>query len=113
MDTPTNSVPEPAASDRRRRPRRGGNPAPVYVHGLDGERLLPGHVLDRSVGGLRLAVPKPVPVGAVLRVRAWHAPEDAPWAAAQVRWIQESVGRWELGCAFTEALPLRTLLLFG
>src|SRR5437016_417605 len=48
--------------DRRRQLRRTGNVTPVRVLGTDGDKVLHCHVLDRSRGGLRLAVPKVVHV---------------------------------------------------
>lgn len=64
---------------RRKSVRLSGDQVPVAVT-FDGNKESPwdGWVIDRSHGGLRLKVPQPIQVGAVLRVRALQAPSTIP-----------------------------------
>src|SRR5262245_14735831 len=77
-------VPTLEASDRRRSHRRGGDPTPVLLVGLDGNQRLSGRVLDRSRTGLRLEAPRPAAAGTVLLVRACPAPADSLWVPMTV-----------------------------
>lgn len=72
-----------------------------------------GYVLDRSTGGLRLALADPLPVGASVQVRASHAPDTVPWVTTVVRSCQNTGERYELGCEFDKTPPWNVLLLFG
>lgn len=105
--------PPDVPDERRRSPRRSGNPTLVEVSGLGEDEKQPGHVVDRSRVGLRLAVAEPTGEGTILRVRAVNAPEGTPWARVVVRWVKEIEDRWELGCEFLDDLEWRVLLLFG
>lgn len=98
--------------ERRNSLRRRGNPVGVLVLAGEG-RAEPGLVLDRSKGGFCLSVAQPVDVGATLRVRTCHAPDDVPWIDVLVRHCAQKGDRWHLGCQFAEELPWSVLLLFG
>src|SRR5687767_7004705 len=72
------SSPSPRGDERRRAIRRGGLPTPILV--LDPKAARKGkateaYVLDRSTGGLRLALEKPVNVGSTLLAKPGNAPE--------------------------------------
>ncbi len=102
-----------AEGERRRRPRRPGNPIPVDLLGLGGTGAGLGYVLDRSFAGLKLRVSQPAAVGDVLRVRARHAPGGTPWSELVIRWCRPAGTDFELGGDFTEPPPVNVLLLFG
>jgi hypothetical protein len=74
---------------------------------------IPGTVLNRSRGGLLVAVPQPTAKGTILSVRPPHAPEEQAWIQVEVRHCKQRDDRWLLGCKFTEQLPWSVLLLFG
>jgi hypothetical protein len=99
--------------DRRRSFRRAGNPVPVLIVGLDGNRRFEGRIFDRSLGGIRVESPRPAAVDSYLLVRAYQAPADLPWVPVKVRWCQAIKGTIHIGCQFVDELPLATLQLFG
>jgi hypothetical protein len=104
----------PTGNGKRKAFRRTGNEVQVLV--ADEERkteLCTAWVMDRSTGGLCLALPQPMEISSVLSVRAAHAPDSAPWVHIKVKWCHSLEGRWELGGQFVQALPWGTLLLFG
>jgi hypothetical protein len=70
-------------------------------------------VLNRTSGGLRLAVERAVPVGTTLRLRACNAPPKTPWAEVLVVWCEEMGEYSELGCQFRGQIPWNVLLMFG
>ena len=64
--------------ERRRSIRRGGLPTPILVVDAKGSRrgqAAEAYVLDRSTGGLRLALEQPFRVGTVLMAKPSNAPE--------------------------------------
>jgi hypothetical protein len=105
--------PAVAAADRRGLMRREGNPTAVLVATADRDTPERAHVLNRTSGGLRLALKHALPVGTTLWLRAGHAPADTPWAEVSVRWCEEADGCFEIGCQFQGQLPWSLLLLFG
>jgi hypothetical protein len=106
-------MPTLTAGDRRKRYRRRGNPVPVRLVGLDGNRQFDGRVLDRSQGGLRIESATPARTGATLLVRSCQAPPDSPWVPVNVRWCREKNGRIQFGCQFTQEPSLPTMATFG
>ncbi len=70
-------------------------------------------VLDRSTGGLRIAMAKPYPTGTILHVRPANSPDESFWVAMIVRSCKESGDYYETGCQFEQELPWNQLLLFG
>jgi hypothetical protein len=109
----SNWEPSLEIGDRRRSFRRAGNPVPLLLVGLDGNRRFEGRVLDRSRDGLRVESPRPARVDSVLIVRACQAPDDVLWVPIRVRWCRNVQGATEIGCQFADTLPLTTLRLFG
>jgi hypothetical protein len=101
-------------ADRRSAVRRKGAQVRVVVScpALPGGADW-GYVLDRSTGGLRLALAHELPIGTPLQVRAAHAPDSIPWSALTIRntHVQDSVH--EYGCEFDQTPPWNILLLFG
>jgi len=72
-----------------------------------------GRVLDRSAKGLRLAVPKKIPVGTILSVRNADHASRAPWVQVEVRNCVIKANQWQLGCRFTQPQPANVLVFFG
>lgn len=106
--------PDHSYADRRGAVRRDGTvvrvilAAPGFRNGV-GE----GFVLDRSTGGLRIAVTTPLQPGTVVQVRATNAPETVGFVGIQVRSCRKSGEFYELGCEFEKTPPWNVLLLFG
>jgi hypothetical protein len=101
-------------SDRRGTIRREGRPVRVLVTSpaFKGE-VSTGYVLDRSTGGLRLALTAAVATGMTLQVRADNAPDNTPWVTVLVRNCRNAGQHYELGCEFDKTPPWNVLLLFG
>jgi hypothetical protein len=106
--------PDHSYADRRGAIRREGTvvrilvAAPVFRNGL-GE----GFVLDRSTGGLRIAVTTPLEPGLIVQVRAANAPETIGFVGVLVRSCRKSGEFYEVGCEFEKTPPWNVLLLFG
>jgi hypothetical protein len=104
----------PKGAEKRRAVRRGGEPVPVWIaESADSASSSDGMVMDRSRGGLMLAVDKSAAVGSVKYVRAYHAPDDLEWVPLEVRHCRKQDERWILGCKFKKELPWNILLMFG
>ena len=105
---------EESFANRRSSVRRDGVPvqvvltSPTLRSGQSG-----GYVLDRSTGGLRVAVTAAIPAGSVLQVRAGNAPDTVPWVTILVRSCRDTGPHYELGCEFERTPPWNVLLLFG
>jgi len=97
--------------------RRQGNPVEVYVAPPEGKKSpSTGSVLDRSLGGLRLALFQQVEVGTVLAVRPVESQDMVPWVDIQVRSCKPSTempGQFEIGCEYVKSPPYSIQLLFG
>jgi hypothetical protein len=103
-----------AALERRYGPRRKGNAVSVFISNAEATaEPFPGWVIDRSVGGLRLAVDRSVAKNVILSVRTTNAPESIAWAQVEVKNCVQHGLNWELGCAFVRTPPWSVLLLFG
>jgi hypothetical protein len=109
--------PEPESqsfANRRSSIRREGQPVKVLVssptlrNGGGG-----GYVLDRSTGGLRIALTAAQAPGSTLQVRAENAPDTVPWVTLIVRSCRNAGQHFELGCEFDRTPPWNVLLLFG
>ncbi len=105
---------EESFANRRTSVRRDGVPVQVNLTSptLRGGRN-DGYVLDRSTGGLRVAVTAAIPAGTVLQVRADNAPDTVPWVTILVRSCRDTGPHYELGCEFEKTPPWNILLLFG
>jgi hypothetical protein len=103
-----------AGNCKRHSLRRGGNPVPVLVSDLEApEEPIQGLVLNRSRGGLCLAVPQPIEVGRLLAVRTPDFPEGLDSVQIRVRHCNQKGDSCHLGCQFMEAHPWSVLLIFG
>jgi hypothetical protein len=102
------------ADEQRVAQRRPGNPVEVLISDAAAQAApAPGRVIDRSVGGLCLAVSDPATVGTILSVRPASAPASVPWIQIEVMRQADRTSHWELGCAFVHRPPLNVILLFG
>jgi hypothetical protein len=104
--------PDQQSNDRRQALRRNGLPTPIYVTGGKYQNI-EAFVLDRSTGGLRIAVQYAFPRGSIIQIRAQSAPPEIPWINVIVRSSQTTGDYYELGCQFEETLPWNIMLLFG
>ncbi len=104
----------PSLSDRRTSVRREGTPvkilatSPAFKNGTNA-----GFVLDRSTGGLKLALEAGMAPGSSMQIRATHAPETTPWVTVIVRNCTDTGEHFEMGCEFEKTPPWNVLLLFG
>jgi hypothetical protein len=99
--------------DKRAAPRRQGKPVAVLIAVEGTAEPRRGTVLDRSVGGLRLAVGSPLDVGAVVNLRVAHAVETIPWVPVEVKNCRQTPNGWEAGCQFLQTPPASVMWLFG
>jgi hypothetical protein len=101
-------------ADRREAIRRDGKPVRVLVASqMFKDQVKNGYVLDRSTGGLRVALTAAVVPGSTLQVRAENAPDTTPWVTVIVRNCRSAGQHYELGCEFEKTPPWNVLLLFG
>lgn len=102
--------------ERRRSIRRAGLPTPIYIVDPKQGKKAKTHeayVLDRSTGGLRLALEKPFPIGTMLLTRPSNAPEGFEWVKMTIRNCKVTGDYYEIGCQFDVELELSRLLMFG
>jgi hypothetical protein len=102
------------AHERRNAARRGGHPITVQMTDPD-EKLPQQHawVLDRSVGGLCLRVPRAVPIGTFWKVRPTAAPPTTPPVRVEVKTCIRLGSEWKLNCHFEKTPSYAVLLMFG
>lgn len=98
---------------RIHRTRRGGNPTAILLLESDAAKPQKACVLDRCEGGLRLAVLHEFAVDSVIRIQAENAPEKTPWVEVIVCWCTTLRNGFDIGCKFTETVPVNVRLLFG
>jgi hypothetical protein len=110
-------VTTPKPKDQRGMHRRQGNPVQVHiVFAADRTDREVGSVLDRSMGGMRLAMFHEVDVGAVVSVRPTHVDDIVPWVELEIRSCRPSVempDQFEIGCQYVKSPPYSIQLLFG
>lgn len=102
--------------ERRDSVRRAGNPIPVRVNAVPvaaASSGSPAVVLDRSTGGLCIAVDRALSPGQLVHVRAEAAPDSSPWVRVEVRSCRKDGRFYQIGCRFTDRVPWGVLLLFG
>lgn len=100
--------------EKRRSGRRLGQPVKVLLVDHPAENsVLEGWVLDRSMTGLCLALPRSLPAKTLLQVRATNAPEGTPWVEAEVVHSQATADYCRVGCRYLAAPRIGVLLLFG
>ena len=107
----------PKPKDQRNMHRRQGNPIQVHVAPPD-DKNDPGvgSVLDRSMGGMRLALFNEVAVGTVISIHPVHADAIVPWVDLEVRSCKPSTempDQFEVGCQYVKSPPYSIQLLYG
>jgi hypothetical protein len=103
-----------SATEQRAAHRRGGNPVEVVIAVEQSTKTAwRGWVVDRSVGGLCLAVSDEFAEGTVLRTLPANAPTITPWTELEVRSCRSTRDGFEIGCRFIRQPPWSVLLLFG
>ena len=105
------------ASEQRGTFRRQGNTVEVHVAKPEDKKDPEiGSVLDRSMGGMRLALYHEVEVGVVLSIRPTSADNIVPWVDVEVRSCKPSTempDHFEVGCQYVKSPPYSIQLLFG
>ena len=105
------------AKDLRNAFRRHGNPIEVHVATSDDKKdPAIGSVLDRSVGGMKLALYHKVETGTILSIRPVHADGMVPWVDLEVRSCRPSTemfDQFDVGCQYVKSPPYSIQLLFG
>jgi PilZ domain len=106
--------PEQSYADRRGAVRRDGRLIRVQlVSPAFRDSALDAFVLDRSTGGLRLAVSTEIATGTTVQVRPVNAPDIVGFITVIVRSCRKNAEFFELGCEFEKTPPWNVLLLFG
>ncbi len=101
-------------ANRRSASRRDGQPVRVTLSSPQFRgQMESGWVLDRSTGGLRIAVSQPIAVDSLVQVRAENAPNTIPWVTIIIRSCRDEGAHHEIGCSFETTPPWNVLLLFG
>jgi hypothetical protein len=100
--------------DRRRSPRRRGNPIAVYLAFPESKSdPKTGRVTDRSMGGLGIATKTKFEVGTILLVCPIKSVGLTPWCQIEVLGRRQVGSAWRLNCRFTNPLPSPMRMLFG
>jgi hypothetical protein len=100
--------------EKRSSPRRKANMQPVLI--TNGDPKAPpfeGWLVDRSAGGMRLVVKRPVAEGAFVSVRTARASISSSWLKLEVRNSKSDNGTTHLGCRFVLKPSLEELQQFG
>jgi hypothetical protein len=103
-----------AAGERRISARRKGGSIRVQASPQWTRREpVVGYVVDRSLGGLALHLPKALPPRAGLLLRAEHAPLRVAGVQAEVRHCARAGNGWLIGVCFLRTPAADVLLTFG
>lgn len=106
--------PEQSYADRRGSARREGAPVRVTLSAPSFRNSTSdGFVVDRSTGGLRIAMQTAMAPGSTMQVRAVNAPDNIGFVTVIVRNCKKSGDFFEIGCEFEKTPPWNVLLLFG
>ena len=107
-------LPSDSFANRRNSPRREGQIVKVFLSSpVFKKGIATGYVIDRSTGGLRIAMKAAMPVGGTMLVRADNAPDTIPWVTVIIRSCRPVGNHYEIGCEFDKTPPWNVLLLFG
>jgi hypothetical protein len=103
-----------SASEKRSSVRRTGKLIKVLITDAKAQsKPIEGWVIDRSMGGLCVAIPDKVPETTILSLRTVDAPREVPWVQVEVRRCESRGDRYEIGCQFVRTPSWSILLLFG
>jgi hypothetical protein len=102
-------------SDRRSSARRTGQSVKITIQFVNSPNtVFEGYVMDRSMGGLRLLLERPLDNNQMLNVRCTDAPMTVAWVQVQVRRVRQLPDKtYEIGCQFSRTPPWAVLLTFG
>lgn len=101
-------------ADRRGAVRREGQPVRVALAATTFRNgVADGYVIDRSTGGLKVAIQVAVAPGTTMQIRAVDAPDTVGFVTLLVRSCRKTDDHYELGCEFEKTPPWNVLLLFG
>ncbi len=107
-------VSDSSFADRRSALRREGRPVKILVTSPSFKNTIEnGYVLDRSTGGMRIALTMSMTPGSTMQVRALDAPDSTPWVTIIVRNCRNAGQHYEMGVEFDSTPPWNVLLLFG
>jgi hypothetical protein len=107
---------EGSITERRKAPRRRGNPVAVLLSDEDAAcDPIEGYVVDRSIGGLGVELEESVDVepGMVIAVRPRRDVGCASWTRVVVRNYEKVGSSGRLGCQFARPPDSQTMLHFG
>jgi hypothetical protein len=103
-----------SAGEKRSSVRRTGKLIKVLITDAKAQsKPVEGWVIDRSMGGLCVAIPDKVPETTILSLRTVDAPREVPWVQVEVRRCESRGDRYEIGCQFVRTPSWSILLLFG
>lgn len=106
--------PEQSYADRRETVRREGAPVRVFLASPNFRNgMSDGFVIDRSTGGLKVAMSLAMAPGSTMQVRAVNAPDTIGFVTVIVRSCRKNTDFYEIGCEFEKTPPWNVLLLFG
>lgn len=101
-------------TENRKSLRRRGNLVEVLYSRPDNRNVVErALVLDRSLGGLRLAVGERLAPETRLVVLPVNSSDQVPWVEIEVRTCSQVKDSWELGCQFVKTPQWSILLMFG
>jgi hypothetical protein len=113
-EPPSDPFAHGSTRERRKSVRRRGNQVEVMISDSGGKTLpYRGVVLDRSLGGLRLAVDDLISVGNIISVRPSHVATIVPWIQVEICHCRKKDNGWELGCQFLCPPPSTISWMFG
>jgi hypothetical protein len=103
-----------SGSEKRTAHRRHGNPVDIMVVKTETkEPPFKAHVLDRSLGGLRVLSETRIDAEAKISVRPLNVSQFAPWVELIVKSSKETDIGYELGCQFVRQPTYAIILMFG
>jgi hypothetical protein len=92
----------------------GGKPVSVLISdGTLSEEPLPGWVMDRPPGGLKILVDDEIKIGTVIGVRPTREHPDAQWINVSVKNIRPERQSFIITCQFVERPPWPALALLN
>jgi hypothetical protein len=92
-----------ANPDRRRSPRRWGNPIKVLVKWALWERH--GMVINRSEAGLAIFLDLEIEASASLKIRSAEAAYYVPWVEIEVKYSRKVGRNFIIGCQYRKEVP--------
>src|SRR5262249_10851603 len=103
-----------SATEKRSSVRRGGKLVEILISDAEGQaQPIGGWVVDRSVGGLGLNLPRAFEVGSILSIRPEQGGTSIPWTKMEVKRCVKEGKSWRIGCQFVRTPPWSILLMFG